>query len=117
MNSSRRQLNTLLGASLLSLGTAPLAWAQTTATPTPLKLIVPFTPGTGIDLIARTLGPKLSQRLNRPVVVENRVGASGNIGTEADRFARWSGGRDVPAHPCGFAAHSLGSANGIGHRQ
>jgi tripartite-type tricarboxylate transporter receptor subunit TctC len=60
-----------------------LAWAQTAATQAPLKLIVPFTPGTGIDLIARTLGPKLSQRLNRPVVVENRVGASGNIGTEA----------------------------------
>jgi len=83
MNPSRRQLSTFLGASLLSLGTAPLAWAQTTATAAPLKLIVPFTPGTGIDLIARTLGPKLSQRLNRPVVVENRVGASGNIGTEA----------------------------------
>lgn len=83
MNPSRRQLSTLLGASLLSLGAAPLAWAQTAATAVPLKLIVPFTPGTGIDLIARTLGPKLSQRLNRPVVVENRVGASGNIGTEA----------------------------------
>jgi tripartite-type tricarboxylate transporter receptor subunit TctC len=54
-----------------------------TATQAPIKLIVPFTPGTGIDLIARTVGPKLSQRLGRPVVVENRVGASGNIGTEA----------------------------------
>jgi tripartite-type tricarboxylate transporter receptor subunit TctC len=50
---------------------------------TPLKLIVPFTPGTGIDIVARTVGPRLSQRLGRPVVVENRVGASGNIGTEA----------------------------------
>jgi tripartite-type tricarboxylate transporter receptor subunit TctC len=49
----------------------------------PLKLIVPFTPGTGIDIVARTVGPRLSQRLNRPVVVENRAGASGNIGTEA----------------------------------
>ena len=62
---------------------SPLALAQSVANQGPLKLIVPFTPGTGIDLIARTLGPKLSQRLNRPVVVENRVGASGNIGTEA----------------------------------
>jgi len=49
----------------------------------PLKLIVPFTPGTGIDIVARTVGPRLGQRLNRPVVVENRTGASGNIGTEA----------------------------------
>lgn len=48
-----------------------------------LRLVVPFTPGTGIDLIARTLGPRLAERLGRPVMVDNRVGASGNIGTEA----------------------------------
>ena len=49
----------------------------------PIRLIVPFTPGTGIDLIARTVGPKLGERLGRPVVVDNRPGASGNTGTEA----------------------------------
>ncbi len=68
------------------IGTALLACAGMVAAQTaegPLRLIVPFTPGTGIDLIARTVGPKLSERLKRPVVVENRAGASGNIGTEA----------------------------------
>ena len=59
------------------------AGAQTTAAAAPIKLIVPFTPGTGIDLIARQVGPKLAERLGRPVVVENRIGASGNLGTEA----------------------------------
>lgn len=66
------------------------AWAQPVSTPSvanlttiPLRLVVPFTPGTGIDLIARTVGPKLAERLGRPVMVDNRVGASGNIGTEA----------------------------------
>ena len=84
MNPSRRQLSTALLAAGLAIACLPsAALSQTNATQAPLKLIVPFTPGTGIDLIARTLGPKLSQKLNRPVVVENRVGASGNIGTEA----------------------------------
>jgi tripartite-type tricarboxylate transporter receptor subunit TctC len=58
----------------------------------PLRLIVPFTPGTGIDLIARTVGPKLGERLGRPVVVDNRPGASGNIGTEAVVRAAPNGG-------------------------
>jgi tripartite-type tricarboxylate transporter receptor subunit TctC len=71
-------------AVLALLSALPVSVAQTAAPgQTPLRLIVPFTPGTGIDLIARTVGPKLSERLGRPVVVDNRVGASGNIGTEA----------------------------------
>lgn len=48
----------------------------------PIKFIVPFTPGTGMDIIARTVGPKLTDRLGEPVVVENKPGASGNIGAE-----------------------------------
>ena len=48
----------------------------------PIKLIVPFTPGTGIDLIARQVGPHLPQRLGRPVIVDNKPGASGNLGTQ-----------------------------------
>src|SRR5688500_10630167 len=69
--------------SFCSLHAAAQAQQPTTGGGAPLKLIVPFTPGTGIDIVARTVGPRLSQRLNRPVVVENRAGASGNIGTEA----------------------------------
>jgi tripartite-type tricarboxylate transporter receptor subunit TctC len=46
----------------------------------PITLIVPYTPGTGIDIIARTAGPKISERWGQPVVVDNKPGASGNIG-------------------------------------
>lgn len=59
------------------------AWSMAQSNTAPLRLIVPFTPGTGIDIVARQLGPRLSQKLGRPVVVDNRVGASGSIGTEA----------------------------------
>jgi len=49
----------------------------------PVKLVVPFTPGTGIDILARVFAQKLQDRMKNPVIVENRPGASGNIGTEA----------------------------------
>jgi tripartite-type tricarboxylate transporter receptor subunit TctC len=49
----------------------------------PIKFIVPFTPGTGMDSIARAVGPKLAERLGQPVVVENKPGASGNIGASS----------------------------------
>jgi tripartite-type tricarboxylate transporter receptor subunit TctC len=47
-----------------------------------VHIIVPYTPSTGADILARVLGPRLSERWNAPVVVENRVGATGNIGTD-----------------------------------
>lgn len=77
-------LNSKIRRAVATLGLA-MAAGLAAAQPAegPIRLIVPFTPGTGIDLIARTVGPKLSERLKRPVVVENRAGASGNIGTEA----------------------------------
>ena len=81
----RRRALRDLAAVLASFAVAPTALRaqQAATTATPLRLIVPFTPGTGIDLIARTVGPRLGARLGRPVVVDNRPGASGNIGTDA----------------------------------
>lgn len=49
----------------------------------PIKLIVPFAAGAGTDAVARFTAQKLEEQLKQPVVVENRVGASGAIGTQA----------------------------------
>ena len=48
----------------------------------PVHLIVPYTPGTGADLLARVLGPKLGERWKVAVVTENKPGATGNIGAD-----------------------------------
>ncbi len=48
-----------------------------------IKIIVPFTAGTGMDTIARAVAPRLGERLGQPVVVQNQPGASGNIGADA----------------------------------
>jgi tripartite-type tricarboxylate transporter receptor subunit TctC len=69
-----------LAALALALGTSALA--QEPYPSRPVRLIVPFTPGTGIDILARTLGQKLGDEWKVGVVIENRPGASGNIGTE-----------------------------------
>jgi tripartite-type tricarboxylate transporter receptor subunit TctC len=49
----------------------------------PVRFIVPFQPGSSSDTVARVVGQKLGEWLGQQIVVENRVGASGNIGTEA----------------------------------
>ncbi len=48
-----------------------------------IQFVVPYTPGTTGDMLARLLGQKIAQRWNVPVVVDNKAGASGMIGTEA----------------------------------
>jgi tripartite-type tricarboxylate transporter receptor subunit TctC len=70
-------------AAAAMLALAASALAQEPYPSRPVKLVVPFTPGTGIDILARTLGQKLGDEWKVGVVVENRAGASGNIGTEA----------------------------------
>ena len=59
------------------------AQAQTTWPSQPIKLVVPFTPGSTSDVTARAVAQKISGPLGQPVVVENRPGAAGGIGMQA----------------------------------
>jgi tripartite-type tricarboxylate transporter receptor subunit TctC len=77
----RRSLLALAGLMLGGLSTG--AWAQSAYPTQNIKIVVPFTPGTGMDTIARVVAPRLAERLGQSVVVQNQPGASGNIGADA----------------------------------
>ncbi len=68
---------------LVSLLLPVLAFAQDTYPGRPIRMIVPFAPGGASDVVARIMAPKLSEMLGQQIIVENRSGASGNIGMEA----------------------------------
>jgi len=74
-----RTARLLAAACLLSSGAS---WAQEFPS-RPITIVVPFPPGGGTDIFARAIGHKLSSAFAKPVVVENRTGATGNIGAEA----------------------------------
>ena len=75
-------LKTLRRSFLLLALTAAGASAQTYPSG-PIKLIVPFPAGGSVDMVARNVAKKLTEVLGQPVLVDNRAGASGNIGAEA----------------------------------
>lgn len=67
-----------LGATLAATG----AWAQEWPAKQPIKIVSPYAPGGATDVLARLLGQKLTERFHQAVIVENRGGAGGNIGTD-----------------------------------
>ncbi|MCW5258958.1 tripartite tricarboxylate transporter substrate binding protein [Verminephrobacter eiseniae] len=75
-----RSLRHLIGDATLGAGAALAADPYPSR---PIKLIVPFAPGGPTDVMGRVVGRLLSERLKQPVVIENRAGAGGNLGTAA----------------------------------
>ncbi|MDB5901031.1 MAG: Tripartite-type tricarboxylate transporter, receptor component TctC [Ramlibacter sp.] len=76
-------MNLFAALALALAGALPLAAAAQDPSSRPIQFVVPYTPATTADVLARLLGAKISQRWNVPVVVENKAGASGVIGTDA----------------------------------
>ena len=82
----RRDLAALFGAAVL-----PLAGARAQQVPGTLRLVVPFPPGGASDVVGRIVADQMRERLGLPVVVDNRAGASGNIGADIVAKARPDG--------------------------
>lgn len=72
----------ILLAAVIALGQHATVFAQSTFPSKPIRIISPFAPGGGNDILSRAIGQKLSQNVKQQVIVDNRPGANGIIGTE-----------------------------------
>ncbi len=77
----RRQAVIALAASMAAL-TLPAAAQAEFPKQKPITLVVPFSPGGGNDILARAIAPRMGQLLGQTIVIDNRPGAGGNLGTE-----------------------------------
>jgi tripartite-type tricarboxylate transporter receptor subunit TctC len=69
-------------AVMLTVGFASPLWAQAGYPTKPIRMVVPYAPGGGSDIVARIVGQKMSESLGHTVVVDNRPGAAGMLGAE-----------------------------------
>jgi tripartite-type tricarboxylate transporter receptor subunit TctC len=78
----RNPIRAALALLALALLPAP-AWCQAAYPNRPIRMIVPFAPGGASDVVARIISPKLGEILGQSIIIDNRAGASGNIGMDA----------------------------------
>src|SRR5918997_1583186 len=98
---------TLAGAAAAAVASPVVAGAQDLPSDRPVRIVVPTGAGGITDILARIVAGRLSARLERPVVVDNRPGASGVIGTEAVVRARPDGTTLLMVYPSHTANPSL----------
>jgi tripartite-type tricarboxylate transporter receptor subunit TctC len=72
----------LAAAALAGIAAVPLEASAQAYPNRPVRFVVPFPPGGGADMTARTISPRMSEALGQPIVIENRAGAGGHVATE-----------------------------------
>ena len=102
MKLQRRKFLQIAAGAIAAPALAGPAWAQGYPA-NPVRLVVGFPAGSSADLIARLVGQKLSERLGRPFIIDNRTGLAGNIATESV----------VTSKPDGYTLLWILSANAI----
>jgi len=100
---TRRKLALMLALPAMLAGSTAATFAEDFPT-RPITFVVPFPPGGGIDVILRAMGPRLTERLGKPIVIENRSGGAGVIGAAAVAKAT-PDGHTLLAAPSLFASN------------
>lgn len=103
--SRREALGAVLGLMGAALATPVLAQGREWRPTRPMRYIVPFAPAGTADILSRMMAEAISARLGQPVIVENRAGAGGGIGTEVLAKA------DPDGHTIGLATVGTGAIN------
>jgi len=76
-----------LGIALIAAGLCPMPAAAQTYPARPIKIVVPYTPGSPVDVLTRTVAQHLSMRLGQGIIIDNRPGAGTTIGTKLAAMA------------------------------
>ena len=83
MNASTTALRVMVVCAAVAIAPAAMGQGGATYPAKPIRIIIPFAPGGASDFVGRIIQPRLGELTGQSIVIENRAGASGNIGLEA----------------------------------